>query len=266
MAEILDIDPDAVLGKVIRFWMWADQNTENGNLNVTTSGYINRITSCPGFADALVQVGWLRRGENCLVIPNFDYHMSESAKKRANNAKKVRKHRSLLPKCNHDGLHNVTEEGYKKVTPSSSTSSSTSDSLECKFINELPEKLNNEQFINAWKKWRKYCKDKGHCVQPMQEIETFTKLAEYRIEQAVEIVLGTIRGGWKGLVYDLAKKVEPDPHYPTGEEIMARALKEQKERDDAKRAAQERGTGANASQPGDAEPGGLRGSIRDSAA
>ena len=31
LAEILNIDPDAALGKAIRFWVWADQQTIDGN-------------------------------------------------------------------------------------------------------------------------------------------------------------------------------------------------------------------------------------------
>ncbi|EOK3377847.1 hypothetical protein ACJQTP_004134, partial [Shigella flexneri] len=31
LAEILNIDPDAALGKVIRFWAWADQQMIDGN-------------------------------------------------------------------------------------------------------------------------------------------------------------------------------------------------------------------------------------------
>lgn len=30
IAEILGIDPDAVLGKLVRIWVWADQQTIDG--------------------------------------------------------------------------------------------------------------------------------------------------------------------------------------------------------------------------------------------
>ncbi|HEN3655088.1 TPA: hypothetical protein U5E37_003057 [Yersinia enterocolitica] len=31
LAEILNVDPDTVLGKLIRVWVWADQQTIDGN-------------------------------------------------------------------------------------------------------------------------------------------------------------------------------------------------------------------------------------------
>lgn len=31
IATVLDVDPDAVVGKLIRFWIWADQQALDGN-------------------------------------------------------------------------------------------------------------------------------------------------------------------------------------------------------------------------------------------
>lgn len=31
LSEILNLDPDAVLGKLVRLWAWADQQTIDGN-------------------------------------------------------------------------------------------------------------------------------------------------------------------------------------------------------------------------------------------
>lgn len=143
IAEILNIDHDAVFGKVMRFWIWADQNTEDGNLNVTTSGYIDRITSCTGFADALINVGWLARSDTGLVIPNFDYHMSESAKKRANNVKKVRKHRKVKPECNQNVTKMKPDDGGVLVTPSSSTSTSSYLDIDSNNLNNNEDENEN---------------------------------------------------------------------------------------------------------------------------
>ncbi|STJ11641.1 Uncharacterised protein [Escherichia coli] len=38
LAEILNIDPDAALGKVIRFWAWADQQMIDGNAECNARG------------------------------------------------------------------------------------------------------------------------------------------------------------------------------------------------------------------------------------
>lgn len=74
LAEILAIDPDAVLGKLVRIWAWADQQTIDGNANCNavsvTKSAIDRIGFMPGFADALIQVGWLRSEGSILIFPN----------------------------------------------------------------------------------------------------------------------------------------------------------------------------------------------------
>ncbi|EFJ3701824.1 DUF1627 domain-containing protein [Escherichia coli] len=77
LAEILNIDPDAALGKVIRFWAWADQQMIDGNADCNARGVtksaIDRISFMAGFADALIQVGWLVENDVGLSLPNFRY-------------------------------------------------------------------------------------------------------------------------------------------------------------------------------------------------
>lgn len=50
IAEILNIDPDAVLGKLVRIWAWADQQTIDGNAGSVTqarSFIINSVYILP---------------------------------------------------------------------------------------------------------------------------------------------------------------------------------------------------------------------------
>ena len=102
IAEILGIDPDAVLGKLIRVWSWADLQTLDGNAGSVTKSVIDRITFITGFADALISVGWMRNDNGKLVLPNFDRHNGESSKQRALTNRRVAEHR---------------ERKKKKVTP-----------------------------------------------------------------------------------------------------------------------------------------------------
>lgn len=89
MGVILGIDPDAVLGKLIRAWSWMDSNSEDGHINTVTGVLLDRIVMLPGFSDALKEVGWLTESD----IPNFDRHLGENAKKRAKDAERKRKSR-----------------------------------------------------------------------------------------------------------------------------------------------------------------------------
>lgn len=113
LAEILHMDdPDFVLGKLWRFWAWADANTQDGILK-TKYAHIDRVVYCPGFARGLVSVGWLQGREGALVIPNFDRHNGNSSKARALEAEAKRIRRSLK-----DQSDNVSDmESDKCPTP-----------------------------------------------------------------------------------------------------------------------------------------------------
>ncbi|EIE5088234.1 hypothetical protein LDM16_001724 [Escherichia coli] len=116
LAEILNIDPDAALGKVIRFWAWADQQMIDGNADCNARGVtksaIDRITFMAGFADALIQVGWLVENDGGLSLPNFERHNGKSSKKRAVTNERVTKIRELKRKGN---AASVTQRDQKTL-------------------------------------------------------------------------------------------------------------------------------------------------------
>jgi hypothetical protein len=94
MATILKLDHDSVVGKCIRVWIWADLQSVDGNALSVTETFLDRLTYCPGFSEALRQVGWLTGREGRLSIPNFDRHNGQTAKNRALTSKRVKKSRN----------------------------------------------------------------------------------------------------------------------------------------------------------------------------
>lgn len=82
ISEILNIDPDTVLGKLARLWIWADRQTINGQATCITRQLIDRVVFMPGFADALIQAGWLYENHCCLSLPNFERYNPLSSKAR----------------------------------------------------------------------------------------------------------------------------------------------------------------------------------------
>lgn len=109
IADILKIDPDAVVGKLLRVWAWFDENTIDGNASVTQNALqeryrcnassvakalLDRRVGVPGFCDAMIQVGWMVELDGTIALPNFERHNGESAKKRAEGGKRVEKHRN----------------------------------------------------------------------------------------------------------------------------------------------------------------------------
>lgn len=110
ISEKLNIDPDMVLGKLIRLWVWADQqiaiSNADGVTNKERNGYgcnasvlnkiaIDRIAFMPGFADALIHAGWLKQDGDLLYFNNFEKHNGKNSKKRALTNDRVNKSRDL---------------------------------------------------------------------------------------------------------------------------------------------------------------------------
>ena len=109
MAEILNIDQDAVFGKLLRLWIWADQQCFCNAASVTEN-FVDRKTRVTGFARAMVEVGWLIPTEGRLTFSNFDRHNGQTAKARGVTSKRVKKHRG---QCNGD----VTQAPLQKPLP-----------------------------------------------------------------------------------------------------------------------------------------------------
>lgn len=94
IAAVLQLDPDAVVGKLLRVWAWFDKHTTDGNAHGVTYALLNRITCVSGFGEAMASVGWMNQKDQLLVMPKFDAHTSKSAKKRALTNDRVKKTRN----------------------------------------------------------------------------------------------------------------------------------------------------------------------------
>ena len=90
----LGIDPDAVVGKLVRVWSWFDTHTKDGNAQCVTFALLDRLTSVTGFAEHMKLVGWLDTDGVSLILPNFNFHNGATAKTRANGKNRSEKHRS----------------------------------------------------------------------------------------------------------------------------------------------------------------------------
>lgn len=93
IASRCGLDPDAVVGKLLKVWRWFDSHTENGNAAGVTVSIIDHVATATGFGDAMVACGWLLASDAGLELPKFDRHNGETAKKRALTAKRVGAHR-----------------------------------------------------------------------------------------------------------------------------------------------------------------------------
>lgn len=210
IAEILNIDPDAVLGKLVRIWAWADQQTVDGNAGSVTKGVLDRIAFITGFADALIAVGWLAYDGNKLVLPNFERHNGESSKKRALTNRRVAAHRK-------NETQKVTQLALQKALPEEEeeeeeevkdkTPPNPPRGREPKKSYPYPEQLNAE----AWEEWKAYRSEmrfKSYAPTERSEGAAITELINLsggNHARQMQIVKQSMAKGWKGL-FELKQK------------------------------------------------------------
>ena len=125
IAEELQINRAEVVGHLVSLWAWFDFNTENGVIDGISSTEIIDAQSRQGFADALYNVGWLQYNKNWesvgiqkLILPNFDRHNGQTAKKRANAQQRQQRFRNAkaLPTASPE-KRRVDKEKKKDDTP-----------------------------------------------------------------------------------------------------------------------------------------------------
>jgi hypothetical protein len=109
IATRMNLDPDAVVGKLVRIWSWFDTHTIDGNANSVTFSLLDRLAGVTGFAEQMTFVGWLNQKGHVLTLPNFEYHNGETAKKRALGKNRQDKFRNNDESNAKSNASNVTE-------------------------------------------------------------------------------------------------------------------------------------------------------------
>ena len=164
MADALGIDADEVLGKLIRVWVWADQQTTDGNAISVTFSLLDRVSGCKGFAEAMLKAGWLTQVSDGVRFVNFDRHNGETAKTRAQTAKRVRKHRTgnaqsvtstvteALPEKRREEIETTKREAPKTQKPERTGG-----------LDEIviPSKMDTSECRRASEMWFAYLDEKG---------------------------------------------------------------------------------------------------------
>jgi hypothetical protein len=183
LAIKLGIHPDHAFGLCFRFWCWCDDNLDSCNAVGVTEVMLDALLERDGIATALVEVGWLQVRNGSLVIPNFDRHLSESAKKRGLSAKRTADSRSRK-----SNAANVTE-----VLPEKRR--------EEKNIREREvhaERKFSPEFEEAWKRWRQHSADKGKPINSMSEETQLIQLfqAYPKESEAIKAIMHAIAKNW----------------------------------------------------------------------
>ncbi len=169
IAGLVGIDPDSVVGKLLRVWVWFDANTEDGNAVGVTHLLIDRIANVIGFAEAMSTCGWLEQRGNVLTLPNFSRHNGKTAKNRALTNDRVAKARKMQrlsnaesnaesnDECNAECVTKSVTREEKIVNPPIAPKKPGAMDVEktpgfVSFWAAYPRKVSKPQAINAWRK------------------------------------------------------------------------------------------------------------------
>lgn len=212
MAQILEIDPDAVVGKLLRVWAWFDEQTENGNASSVTKALLDRKVGVTGFVTAMLQVGWLIETEHGLSVPNFDRHNGHTAKKRVLTAKRVAESRAnsndVTPRKQECNAVSVTpalarEEKIRedKNINTKPPKSPKGDRSGFDFASlELPEQIRTEAMQDAWLRWGKHRREIRKPLTQTQCLEQLRQFADWGTVRSIAAINHTIIKGWQGIV------------------------------------------------------------------
>jgi len=191
IADSLGLSDDAVVGLLVKFWCWVDRNlsafcpTISGQLS-----QVDRVVSCTGFGQAMVDAGWLDNASGRIIIPNYELHLTQTAKQRALEAKRKRLRRAETSGLSQDktgtkpGLEKRREEKIKK---------------ERVLVFEFPKNLDTEEFKSVWAKFDTHRKEIKKPLTATSANMALNKLNTLGHDLAVASVAYTIEKGWQGI-------------------------------------------------------------------
>jgi hypothetical protein len=231
MADSLGIDPDAVLGKLVRIWVWADQQTIDGNAGSVTLSLLDRLTGVTGFAKAMLGAGWLRQVGDGVQFVNFDRHNGETAKKRALTARRVDKHRASNAKkpqtvagCNAVSVTDaLPEESREEKSESIYGEPQKTETQTPKAIPQtltdvvIPKALRSPECQEAIAKWMQYLEQIGCDYKRPDESaislqEWYMQMARMGAEKFCQAVSLSIAGKHQTVKPSLVDHPQDRPH------------------------------------------------------
>ncbi len=153
IAGALEVDPDAVVGKLLRVWAWFDEHTENGNAPSVSKTLLDRQVGVTGFCDAMISAGWMTENSGTITLPNFDRHNGKTAKNRALTAKRVSAHKARITNAP------VTPKPLPREEKEKTNKSYTDDFLSA--WAEYPPRAGGNSKSDAFKAWNARLRE-GH--------------------------------------------------------------------------------------------------------
>ena len=198
------------IGALIRLWSMADSHAEGNCLPNMSLGIVDSLFGVPGFAQAMVDVGWLEERDGSLYLPNYQEHNGPTAKRRAMD--QVRKNsarnpvRNLSASCPQDvrkvsaSLRTKRESKNKESNPNGLlplTPTKTSTKFDPVADIEVP--FVSAEWTEAWAKW---CRHRSELRKPLTRQATESQIAELAKmgeARAIAAIYHSLRNGWQGI-------------------------------------------------------------------
>lgn len=90
MASALKADRLRIVGGLHSAWCLFDVHSVDGLLDGYSADTLDDLIGFPGFSRAMMAVGWLEENGESLLMPRFEAHNGQSAKRRAQDADRKR--------------------------------------------------------------------------------------------------------------------------------------------------------------------------------
>jgi len=90
IARLMGCTPQHAAACCMMVWEWAEDVTENGIIPGITAADVSFAAGVDGIAEAMITAGWLLETDDSVVLPNWERHNGEPAKRRAVDAMRKR--------------------------------------------------------------------------------------------------------------------------------------------------------------------------------
>ena len=165
LSASLGIDEVTVIGHLYAFWAWADNHivadgSSDGHAKGVTPEWLDAHLRRPGFSQAMLDVEWVTfKTGGGITIPDFDVHMSESAKTRGLAAERKRRQRAGVTQMSHKSCDkSVTREDKNReenIKPPYNPPRTGGVSVPATFTEwwaAYPRKVGKQAAIRAWRR------------------------------------------------------------------------------------------------------------------
>lgn len=211
IADQLKVREEIVVGYLHKIWCWASRQCHTGRVTNVTLMSLGRVTNLTGFPELMRDAGWLAEGKTddgvaFIEFPNWENWMSESAKKRLQNAKRQKKSRLTRENDSHGNVTKLsrTKRDKNVTTVQESRGKDTKEETPNPFLSLRSD------LQEAAQQWLRYKTERNERYKPTGLQALVSRMNSVAGERGSAAVVDAIQkamsAGWKGWENGLAGK------------------------------------------------------------